>query len=162
MPTLILDTDFLSSFLKIDRCQLIQDFYRVEQALIPTAVHRELAQTDLLADLLVIRWISVSTAELPPDEALSQNPSFRALGAGEQACILLARTLPDAILLMSDNKARRFARSAGVTVVNIPAFLLASKKSGLIAPEQMVEIIQDLREKDYYRFKASVRDLLLT
>ena len=113
MPT-ILDTDFLSSFLKIGRCDLIQSLYQVEQALIPAAVHRE-----------------------------------------------LARTLPDAVLLMSDNKARQFAQSLGVTVVNIPAFLLACKMAGLVSPEQMVQIIEDLRAKDFYKFKSEIRDLLL-
>jgi hypothetical protein len=48
-----------------------------------------------------------------------------------------------------------------VTVVNIPAFLLACKMSGLVGPEQMIQIIQDLKDKDYYKFKSSVRDLLL-
>jgi len=30
MPTIILDTDFLSSFLKIGRCDLIRAFYQIE------------------------------------------------------------------------------------------------------------------------------------
>ena len=54
MPTVILDTDFLSSFLKIGCCDLIRLLYQVKQATIPTAVHRELAQTTLLPQLLAI------------------------------------------------------------------------------------------------------------
>ena len=54
MPILILDTDFLSSLLKIDRCDLMQTLYQVEQAIIPAAVQRELAQTNLLTQLLAI------------------------------------------------------------------------------------------------------------
>jgi predicted nucleic acid-binding protein len=121
MPTLILDTDFLSSFLKIGRCDLVRTLYQAEQAIIPAAVHRELAQTDLLTQLLAISWIDVSLEDPVPDETLLQDPGFHALGAGEQACILLARNVPDAVLLISDNVARRFARSLGVTVVNIGA-----------------------------------------
>ena len=161
MPTILLDTDFLSSFLKIERCDLIRSFYQVEQATIPAAVHRELAQTDLLTSLLAIRWIQVSPSNPQPDEALRRDPTFQALGAGEQACILLALTLPNAVLLMNDNKARRFARSLGVTVVNIPAFLLACKMAGLVSREQMTEIVQDLKDKDFYGFKSEIRDLLL-
>ena len=55
MPTILLDADFLSSFLKIGRCDLIRSLYQVEQAVIPTAVHRELAQTDLLTHLLAVQ-----------------------------------------------------------------------------------------------------------
>ncbi len=161
MPTIILDTDFLSSFLKIGRCNLIRSFYQVEQAIIPTAVHRELAQTDLLTPLLAIHWINVPSVQALPDETLLQDATFQTLGAGEQACIALARTLPEAVLLMSDNKARRFGQSLGVTVINIPAFLLACKMAGMINPEQMAQVIQDLGDKDFYRFKAEVRDALL-
>jgi predicted nucleic acid-binding protein len=161
MPTVILDTDFLSSFLKINRCPLIRTFYRIERAFIPAAVHRELARTDLLTHLLAIQWISVPSAEPSPDETLLQDATFQTLGAGERACITLARALPDTVLLMNDNKARHFARSVGVCVINIPGFLLACKMSGLVGPEQMLQIVQDLKELDYYEFKTSVRDLLL-
>ena len=86
---------------------------------------------------------------------------FQALGSGEQACILLARTLPDAVLLMSDNKARQFARSLGVTVINIPAFLLACKMAGLLNPDQIAQIVKDLKTRDYYELRAEIRDALL-
>lgn len=138
MPTVILDTDFLSSFLKIGRCDLIRQLYQVEQATIPTAVHRELAQTTLLPRLLAILWITVTTEIPSTDETLVQDSTFQTLGSGEQECILLARALPDAVLLISDNKARQFARLQGTVVVNIPAFLLACKMAVLVSPEQMV------------------------
>lgn len=67
----------------------------------------------------------------------------------------------DALLLMSDNLARRFAQSLGIVVVNIPAFLLACKTGSLVGPEQMAEIVNDLRVKDYYNFRDEVRQLLL-
>lgn len=161
MPTIILDADFLSSFLKIGRCDLIRSLYQVERALIPVAVHRELAQTDLLTPLLATGWIDVPSAEPPSAETLLQDSTFQNLGAGEQACILLARATPESILLISDNKARQFARALGLTVVNIPAFLLACKMAGLVSPEQMAEIVQDLKDKDYYEFKSEIRDALL-
>jgi predicted nucleic acid-binding protein len=161
MPTVILDTDFFSSFLKIERCELIRSFYQVKQAMIPTAVYRELAQTDLLTRLLPIRWITVLPVEPSSDESLLQNPTLQVLGAGEQACIFLAHNLPNAVLLMNDNKARQFARSLGINVVNIPAFLMACMMSGLIKPEQMLQIVHDLKNEDFYEFKANIRSLLL-
>lgn len=162
MPTILLDTDFLSSFLKIDRCDLIESLYQMREAFIPAAVHRELAQTDLLRQLLAIPWISVWPEEPPPsDEGLLQDPGFEALGTGEQACILLARSMADAVLLTSDNVARRYAQSQGIVVVNIPAFLLACKMAGLVEPKQMARIIEDLKVKDFYEFRAEVRELLL-
>jgi predicted nucleic acid-binding protein len=161
MPTVILDTDFLSSFLKIGRCDLVRLLYQIEQATIPTAVHRELAQTTLLPQLLAIPWITVTTVNLSPDETLVQDSTFQALGSGEQECILLARVLSDVVLLISDNKARQFARSLGIIVANIPAFLLACKMAALVSPEQMTQIIDDLKTLDYYEFQPEIRRVLL-
>ena len=45
MTAVILDTDFLSSFLKIGRCDLIRALYPTPRVVIPVAVYRELAQT---------------------------------------------------------------------------------------------------------------------
>jgi predicted nucleic acid-binding protein len=161
MPTIILDTDFVSSFLKIGRCDLVRLLYQVEHVAIPTAVHRELAQTDLLPQLLAIPWVNVSSVEQSPEETLPQESTFQALGAGEQERILLARALPEAVLLMSDNKARQFAGSLGLAVVNIPAFLLACKMATLLSPEQMGQIIDDLRIEDFYEFRPEIRRALL-
>lgn len=161
MPTVILDTDFLSSFLKIGCCDLIRLLYQVNRVIIPTAVHRELAQTTLLPQLLAIPWITVTTEIPSVDETLVQDSTFQALGSGEQECVLLARILPDVVLLMSDNKARQFARSLGVTVANIPAFLLACKMASLASLEQMTQIIDDLKTEDYYEFRPEIRRALL-
>ncbi len=62
---------------------------------------------------------------------------------------------------MSDNKARQFAQALGLPTVNIPAFLLACRLAGLVKPDQMARIIEDLKNKDFYEFKAEVRDNLL-
>jgi predicted nucleic acid-binding protein len=161
MLTVILDTDFLSSFLKIGRCELIRRLYQTEQVFIPTSVHRELAQTNLLPQLLAIPWIVVSTTDESLENSQVESSAFQALGSGEQACVMLAQALPDALVLMSDNKARQFARSLGVAVVNIPAFLLACKMAALLSPEQMAEIIADLKAKDFYEFRPDIRSLLL-
>jgi len=161
MPTILLDTDFLSSFLKIDRCDLIRSLYQVEEVVIPAAVHRELAPTDLLMRLLSIPWIHVWPEESTPAEASPPEPGFGTLGPGERSCILLARSIPDAILLMSDNTARRLAQAQGIEVANIPAFLLACKMAGLVESEEMAQIIEDLKVKDYFEFKAGVRNQLL-
>jgi len=110
MPTVILDTDFLSSFLKIERLGLIKAFFQVESLYVPSAVYREIAQTDLLPHLLAIEWIVVKQANKVAYEALYHDEAFAALGEGEQESMLLALDSTDAVLMMSDNQARRVAR----------------------------------------------------
>ena len=161
MPTVLVDTDFLSSFLKVGRCELIRSLYQVEQVLIPAAVYRELAQTDLLTRLLAIPWIRVWPEEASTGEGSLVAPGLEGLGLGEQACILIARGLRDAVLLTSDNVARRKAQSHGIVVANIPAFLIACKDAGLLDSDQMTQVVEDLRQMDFYEFRPEVRDLLL-
>lgn len=161
MTVVICDTDFLSSFLKIGRCDLVKSLYQVDVILIPAAVHREIAQTTLLTSLLAKEWIKVTSHELPPEEGLLQDRAFQSLGAGEQSCIQLARGTRGSVLLISDNRARRIAQMLDVTVVNIPAFLLACKMVGLCNSDQMAKIIQDLRDLDFYQFKAEILSELL-
>lgn len=43
--TLLSDTDFLSSFLKIDWLEAIRDFYRAEHLYIVPGVYREISRT---------------------------------------------------------------------------------------------------------------------
>jgi predicted nucleic acid-binding protein len=59
------------------------------------------------------------------------------------------------------DKTRQFARSLGITVVNIPAFLLACKMAALTRPEQMAQIIDDLKTRDFYELRPEIRHVLL-
>jgi predicted nucleic acid-binding protein len=157
--TVIFDADFLSSFLKIGRLDLVWEFYQIEQAQVPPAVYREIVQTDLLPLLAESTWIGIAAIHIP--EHLLTDEGFAALGQGEQESIALALDKPNTVLLMSDNKARQVARILGVTAVNIPAFLLACKVVGLVDREEMAQIVQALRDKDYYDFRQDVRERLL-
>jgi predicted nucleic acid-binding protein len=90
-----------------------------------------------------------------------EDKEFASLGSGEQESILLALASPGSSLLMSDNKARRITKGKGINVINIPAFLLACKLAALLSKEEIKQIIQDLKQKDYYEFKTSEREELL-
>lgn len=57
MTRVVLDADFISSFLKIDRLTLIQDYYRTEFLLIPPAVRREVGWTQLSTTLENLAWV---------------------------------------------------------------------------------------------------------
>ena len=159
--TVILDTDFLSAFLKIDRLSLVKGLYQAEQLLVPPAVYREASQTSLLQRLAAIPWLRVEAAEPGILSELSQQDGFFDLGAGEKEAIALALQLPGSVLLMNDNRARREAVQSGVQVVDIPAFLLACKLSGFLDRAQTAETIRDLQEKDRYGFRADVLARLL-
>lgn len=157
----VVDADFLSAFLKIEQLLLVRDFYKTDHFLIPPAVYREVSQTSLLQRLAGISWIRVEAPEAQHLEDLSRQSGFLDLGAGEKEAIALVRQLPESVLLMNDNRARRQAQLSGIQAVNIPAFLLACKLSGFLSRDRIAEVVRDLQEKDHYGFRADVLALLL-
>jgi predicted nucleic acid-binding protein len=79
------------------------------------------------------------------------------LGSGEKECLVLCRRFRDSMLLISDNKAREIANKNKIAVLNIPAFLLACKETGILDRGNIATIIRELKEKDYYEFSEEER-----
>ena len=152
----VLDTDFLSSFLKIGRLAMIREFYGVDSLCVPPAVFEELSRTSLVQQLGQLPWIHV----LAPDRSSPPVESLSGLGVGEQEAIGLAQQLK-ALLLTSDNKARHAAERIKVDVADIPGFLLSCKSAGFVNHDEIRRLVDDLKEKDHYSFRKEVLELLL-
>lgn len=161
-PNVVLDADFLSAFLKIDRLPIVKSFYQVESLFVPPAVYREVSLTDLLSRLTSIPWISVQPPDATQAQPLWQAGDFARLGPGEQEAIALALGFGEAVLLMNDNEARRVAARLRVEVLNIPTFLMACKVSGLASRTEILDLVTALEERDRYGFRKDVRELLLS
>jgi predicted nucleic acid-binding protein len=159
--TVILDTDFLSAFLKIEQLHLVKDFYSVEVLKVPVAVYREVSLTSLLAQMATLPWVKVEKLE-SGDVVADLISDFMGLGRGEQEAIRLSLNIPGSLLLMNDRKARRVADRLGIGTVDIPAFLLSCKISGFLSLEEIRAVTDALREKDRYGFRQEVLDRLLS
>jgi predicted nucleic acid-binding protein len=157
--SIVLDTDFLSAFLKVGRLSLVRDFYQVEFLLVPPAVYRELSATSLIQDLAKLPWVQVETPS--PGWNLASTIDLLRLGSGEQQAIALASQSEPALILSNDNSARELARRLGVKAIDIPGFLLSCKTAGFLNREEIRELIRDLAEKDRYGFRREVLDRLL-
>ena len=150
--TIICDTDFLSSFLKIERLELVKELFKEENLYIPVAVLGEIAKTDLVTDLLDKEWIKVKKVSDEDLKKMEKDKEFKNLGSGEKECLVLCKQFRDSVLLISDNKARRIANKNDIFTLNISAFLLACKEMGILDRNDIATIIRDLKEKDYYEF----------
>jgi predicted nucleic acid-binding protein len=148
----IVDTDFLSSFLKIGRLELVKEFFGVENMHIPVAVLYEIAKTDLITDLLDMHWILVKRVNDADLIEMEYDIEFASLGSGEKECMVLCRQFQDSILLISDKKAMRVAGKNRISVLNIPALLLACKETGVLDGGEIAVIMGDLKKMDYYEF----------
>ena len=63
---IVCDTDFLSSFLKIDRLDLVKRLFKEENLHIPRAVLLELAKTNLIIKLLKLEKWGSARGNNPP------------------------------------------------------------------------------------------------
>ncbi len=158
----LLDTDFLSAFLKIERLELARDFYGVDDLAVPLAVYQEVSATDLIETLARLPWITVCSPDPARYESLLARPDLDHLGSGELQAIAIALVQGQgAILLTNDNGARNTASALGIEVVNIPAFLLGCKTTSFLSRIQVADIVVALEQKDHYGFRSEIRDLLL-
>ncbi len=153
---IIADTDFLSAFLKIDRLELIFKALETKEIIIAGAVLHEVEQAPVYNKLLGAlqskdQKIIVKKVTIPDSEDF---------GSGELESIALAEKF-SGLLLMNDGKAAKYAESRGVTVIDIPIFLLHCKSSNYLSNKELIQIIEDLKEKDYYEFSTEVKEKLL-
>jgi len=74
---------------------------------------------------------------------------------------VLCKQFRDSMLLISDNKAREIANKNNIAVLNISAFLLACKETGILDRGNIATIIRDLKEKDYYEFSKEEKQRLI-
>jgi len=162
LTRVVLDADFLSSFLKIDRLALVQDYYRSEALLIPPAVHREVSLTQLAANLVNLAWVRVEAPEFETLRNISRRPELQGLGSGECEAIALALEVEGSVLLMNDSQARARAIRLGLDPVSVPTFLLACKHEGVLDRGEIAVVVQELQQKDRYGFRKAVLDLLLS
>lgn len=163
MPVrVILDTDFLSAFIKIGRLTLVRELYAVDVLTITPAVYYEVAQTSLLSSLLALDWLEIERPSAQQLITVRQLVTSARLGTGELESIALALGMQEYVLLSNDNRARQEAQRHNLTVTNIPAFLLACKWAGLVDQREMRRIIEDLWSLDHYKFRQEIIDLLTT
>ncbi|MCK5661591.1 MAG: hypothetical protein KAH86_09535 [Methanosarcinales archaeon] len=155
----VLDADFLSSFLKIGRVDLIREFFNVESVSIPLAVFTEIGKTRLAGTLIEIDWINIKTVN-DSNYIDFNTQEFEALGSGEKECMVLCKEFSQHLLLINDKKARMVAVSCGISVLNISGFLLACRRSNFINADEISRIIDDLKEKDYFEFSKGVLENL--
>jgi len=158
---IICDTDFLSSFLKIDRLELVKDLFKEENLYTPVAVLGEIAKTDLITDLLNKEWIKVKKVSDEELKEMGKDKEFANLGSGEKECLALCTRFKNSILLISDNEARRIANKKDIFTLNISAFLLTCKQMRILKREDIIAIIHDLKEKDHYEFSEEERNRLI-
>jgi len=133
-------------------------FKLVDKLSITTEVYEELSRSKSLIKPLamVLQKGNIEIVE-SPDYANLQG-KYPELGIGELSVIASSK---DRIAFIEDRKAEKVAEKEGVLVFNIPELLLVCKKRGLIERSELVQIVNELKERDGYVLKGDVEKELV-
>jgi len=124
---IIADTDFLSSFAKIGKIDLMLKAFNVNKVTIPHDVLHELERAPFFN--VIINLIESKKIEVKDVDIKAVSDEF---GIGEEACMTLAEQT-GGTLLMSDQLAVEYAELRGITVLDVPTFLLYCKKNNILS-----------------------------
>jgi len=153
---IVVDTDFLSAFIKINRVELIYKALETEKLCVTQAVFEELTKApffDRLAELMEkIDLISINT--------IHKNVHSSKLGKGELESISYALET-NSVLLTNDKKAGEMAEDLGIKVLDVVSFLLLCKEIELLGVDDIKNILVSLNKYDYMEFSQEQRKLLL-
>ncbi|GHV72927.1 hypothetical protein AGMMS49940_02290 [Spirochaetia bacterium] len=98
-------------------------------------------------------WIQVLTVK----DASKTQSIHTFLGLGESSAIALALETENALVLLDDKKARRYAKNIGLEIMGILGLLIQANRMGLI--ENVDEIAADLQAVDF-RLPANASQLI--
>lgn len=154
---IVSDTDFLSSFAKIDELKLVFRVFKTKEIVITEAVYNELKEAPVF-DLLLTYFSAKENKIIIKKVSVKDVPEN--LGTGERESITLAKD-KKAKLLMDDRDAGEYAESKGIDVIDIPAFLFHFKEKKILSVSEIKSIISNLKDKDHYEFEAKVKEELL-
>ena len=145
----IIDTDILSMFAKVDEIDLLLALFN-QKIFITPKVRDEISAPLEYGYNFPLRAISKIQA-VPLNESmlrLSERPQENlVLGKGEVESIAYCK-VAGCIFATNDTKAREFAKAQGVLVISLQAILRALIRKNLRSKEETREILEKIKEAD--------------
>jgi predicted nucleic acid-binding protein len=125
------DATPIISLAKIDMLDIMGRLY--DEVLLPKAVYDEVCRNQTFAEeaaaIQKCTFMNVKTVNREQSVKLLRASG---LDLGESEAIVLADSLPDALLLMDERKGRQIALNMGIQIIGTLGILLHAKKIGLI------------------------------
>ena len=136
MPDLVIaDTSCIIVLTKIDELDLLRQTYH--SIWIPPEVAREYNR-------IIPNWISIES----PSEFAIESVRGLMLDPGELSAIALATELPDSLLMLDDNDARKAATALRLRVTGTLGVVIAAKQAGIL--NSVIPVFEKIRATDFY------------
>ena len=148
--SILLDTDVLSAFAKIDGLDLIHELFLDEEVLITNGVYEELVHIkesgyDFVDQIFnFVRNTPMGDAELSIYHSFLEHTK---LGKGELQCIAVC-TVRNHPFITNDRKAKNFASAKGVLTWDIPDILKSLWMAEIKSKEEVAILMRMLEQKD--------------
>lgn len=130
----ISDTSCLILLSKIGRLELLQKLYK--SVFITPEIKNEFNQ--ILPDFIEILEVKDKQKQLLLEFQIDK---------GESSGIALALEIPDAIIILDDNKARKIARKLSLNVTGTLGVIINAKKRGFI--DDAIKILEEIKKTDF-------------
>lgn len=146
---IVIDTDILSTFCKIDELELLQRLFRKSTIVIAPSVYKEIRRAVQSGLLSYSPPSSFSRVKITPTERTlaKEIHTRRKLGHGDCECIAIAKRRK-CILLTNDQQAEKEAESLSIEHINLPLILRELWKTGIMPREKVIELVKEIETKD--------------
>ena len=149
----VVDTDILSTLLKVRRPALIRELFPKSTVFFCLAVVSEIHRAAELGMISETRHelsaMKLTRAEKVIAKEIGRRP---ALGRADCECLAVAQ-FRLSLLLSNDRAVRGEAFSRGVDVMSLPQLLRALWRTGTMKKEGVAELAEEIEKKDNVMFK---------
>jgi predicted nucleic acid-binding protein len=157
---ILVDTDVLSAFAKIDAIHLLFELFKVDFMSITEGVFKEIRYS---ADAgygfaeLLIRLVDsqkLQIVHLTAQEKVEAEKLPNSLGVGERESIVALKNR-GGILLSNESRVRHYCQYWHLVSLRIPDILRALWIEKVVSKQEVMRIIQELGSRDQMRFSES-------
>ena len=149
----VVDTDILSTFLKVRRPDLIPKLFPKSKFFFCPAVVSEIQRAAEYGVASATRYelsaIKLTGAEKTIAKEIGRRP---ALGRADCECLAVAQ-FRNSLLLSNDRIVRGEASSRGIDVMSLPQVLRELWRMGVVKKEEAIKLADEIERKDNVVFK---------
>ena len=149
----VVDTDILSTLLKVRRPDLISKLFPRSKIFFCPAVVSEIHRAAELGMVSETRYELSATKLARAERVIAKEAGRRpALGRADCECLAVAQ-FRMSLLLSNDRTVRGEASSRGIDVMSLPQALRELWKTGVMNKEDVVELAEEIEKTDNVVFK---------
>jgi len=148
----VIDTDILSTFAKINKLELLPRLFSKSTILLTPSVSKEIKKGVKLG---IISWRPIGSRiklGLSEKRLVREIRERRRLGFGDAECVAVAK-YRNCLLITNDRYAEVEADFLSVNHINLPLLLRELWKSNVMPKQQIVELIKEIEIKDRIAIK---------